>query len=455
MRNLNFLALIVILISAVIFTSCESQPPAPKNIIVLISDGCGFNQVEATSFYEHGKTGMQVYEQFPVTLACTTYPAHSVGYNPDSVWASFDYVRIKPTDSAASGTAIATGVKTYNGALGVDTLKKPVENIVERMENEGKSSGVVSSVFFSHATPAAFLAHNESRSNYAAIAESMVLDSRAEVIMGCGHPWYGDSGEMISDTTWKFVGGPDLWQAMNEGGVGGDADGDGHDDPWKLIMDRSEFQALAEGNTPERIIGVAKVAATLQQKRKGDVNAEPYAVPFNENVPTLAEMTRGALNVLDNNRRGFFLMIEGGAVDWSGHANQSGRLIEEQAGFNEAVEAVVGWVEQNSNWDETLVVVTSDHETGYLTGPGSDPKNQTADAITEIWQPIRNNGKGELPGMEWHSGGHTNSLVPFYAKGRGSERFAQHVRGTDPVRGPYIDNTGIGKVMLSFYGSQK
>ncbi len=83
-------------------------------------------------------------------------------------------------------------------------------------------------------------------------------------------------------------------------------------------------------------------------------------------------------------------MVEGGAVDWAAHANQSGRVIEEEIDFNHSVEAVVEWVEKNSNWGETLVIVTGDHETGYLTGPGSDP----------AWMPLVNNGAGYLPGME-------------------------------------------------------
>jgi len=122
-------------------------------------------------------------------------------------------------------------------------------------------------------------------------------------------------------------------------------------------------------------------------------------------------MTRGALNVLDNDADGFFLMVEGGAIDWAGHANQSGRLIEEQADFNEAVAAVCDWVEQNSSWSETLVIVTGDHETGYLTGTAG------------VYDAVLNNGQGNMPTLAWNSGDHTNQLIPFYAKGAGAEIF--------------------------------
>ena len=136
---------------------------------------------------------------------------------------------------------------------------------------------------------------------------------------------------------------------------------------------------------------------------------------------------------------GFVLMVEGGAVDWAAHANQSGRVIEEEIDFNHSVEAVVEWVEKNSNWGETLVIVTGDHETGYLTGPGSDP----------AWMPLVTNGAGNLPGMEWHSGDHTNSLIPFFVKGRGATLFRKDPQVlSDPVRGHYIDNTMIAEVLF-------
>jgi alkaline phosphatase len=131
-------------------------------------------------------------------------------------------------------------------------------------------------------------------------------------------------------------------------------------------------------------------------------------------------------------------MIEGGAVDWASHGNNSGRMIEEQIDFDNAVRAVIDWVQANSNWGDTLLVVTGDHETGYLTGPGSDP----------LWNPIINNGAGNLPGMEWHSGDHTNSLIPLFAKGDAARMFKSYADEFDPVRGRYLDNTELAKVLF-------
>jgi alkaline phosphatase len=154
-------------------------------------------------------------------------------------------------------------------------------------------------------------------------------------------------------------------------------------------------------------------------------------------------MTNAALNVLDEDPDGFFLMVEGGAVDWASHNNQSGRMIEEQADFNKAVETVINWIKKNSNWGETLLIVTADHETGYLTGPDS------GDTPTgPVWNDLVNNGRKVLPGFEWHSGSHTNSLVPFYAKGRGARLFKKATAGDDPVRGTYVDNTSVANVIF-------
>jgi alkaline phosphatase len=96
------------------------------------------------------------------------------------------------------------------------------------------------------------------------------------------------------------------------------------------------------------------------------------------------------------------------------------------------------WVQANSNWGETLLIVTGDHETGYLTGPGSDP----------TWELVVNNGAGEVPGIEWHSGSHTNSLIPLAAKGDSARAFRWLADEMDPVRGPYVDNTQLAQVLF-------
>jgi alkaline phosphatase len=426
--------------------ACRPKDKA-KNVIVMISDGMGYNQMLAGDYFEYGATGEQAYQQFPVRTAMSTYSAYG-SYDPLQAWGLFDYVKTAPTDSASAATAMSTGVKNQDGVIGVGVDGKPLYHVAQRAEALRKSTGVITSVQWSHATPAGFVAHNASRNNYAAIAAEMINDSGTDVIMGAGSPLYNDTGApRTPDPTkdYKYVGGETTWNALVNGTAGGDADGDGDADPWKLIQSKFQFKRLAYARTtPARVCGTARAATTLQQARAGNAMADPYTVPMNANVPDLAIMAKGALNVLDANRKGFFLMVEGGAVDWSSHANQPGRTLEEQADFNEAVEAVVRWVDRNSSWNETLVIVTGDHETGYLWGPGTGVPGGNG-----TWVPLVNNGEDATPGMQFNSGDHTNALIPFFAKGVGAGDLRSAAKKVDPIRGKYLDNTAIADTVFS------
>ena len=119
-------------------------------------------------------------------------------------------------------------------------------------------------------------------------------------------------------------------------------------------------------------------------------------------------------------------------------------MIQEQEDYVRAVEAVVRWVETKSNWQETLVVLTADHETGLLWGPKSD---------SLAFDPIVDNGPDRMPGLKFQSKGHSNSLVPLYVRGNGQKCFAAAVAGNDPVRGAYVDNAGVGKLLLRAVGA--
>jgi len=453
-QNLIRQLLVFILISLIGYSCSQlgrSPKQKPKNIILFISDGCGYNHIDAASLYSYGETGQQIYERFPVKYAMSTYSINTGQYQPDSAWTEFNYVQRKPTDSAAAATAISTGVKTYNGAIGIDTTHQQLETVAELFEKIDKSTGLVTTVPLSHATPAGFAAHDSSRSNYRSIAQELFFESQLDVLMGTGHPYYDDDGHVAPDTVYKYVGGSEIWQALLAGKVDEDANGDGVADNWTFIETLVEFRSLITGETPSRLVAVPQVRSTLQQNRSGDRNAAPFVVPLNQSVPTLAEMTQVALNVLDNDPDGFFVMIEGGAVDWASHANQSGRMIEEEIDFNKAVEAAVAWLNSNSSWDETLIIVTGDHECGYLTGPNSGNIVQADSTIKAVWQSLVNNGKGNLPGMEWHSGSHTNSLIPLFAHGAGSDLFHQYADEVDPVRGKYVDNTEIARVLFDLF----
>lgn len=426
-------------------SAAKACKPGAKNVIVMISDGMGYNHMLAGDYFQYGATGVQQYQRFPVRTAMSTYSVNG-SYDPLQAWGLFDHAKADATDSASAATAMSTGVKNQDGVIGLDVNGKPLYHVAQRAEVLKKSTGVITSVEWSHATPAGFVAHNASRNNYAEIANEMINDSATDVIMGAGSPLYNNTGAPVTPPQYKYVGGIDTWNALVNGTAGGDADGDGDADPWKLIQSRFQFERLAHmKKAPARVCGTARAATTLQQSRDGDGQAPPYTVPMNANVPDLRTMTKGALNVLDANRKGFFLMIEGGAVDWAGHGNQPGRLIEEQIDFNQSVDAVVRWVERNSSWDETLVIVTADHETGYLWGPGSG-----ADASGNgTWMPLVSNGEDAVPGMQWNSSDHTNSLVPFFAKGPAAKEFRAVARRVDPQRGRYLDNTAIADTIFS------
>ncbi|MCC6490968.1 MAG: alkaline phosphatase, partial [Candidatus Hydrogenedentes bacterium] len=429
-RLISVSALLLGLCAAGIAQEEAPSGPHAKNIIVMIADGWGFNHVEATDYYQYGELGQQVYEREFKVYGMDTHSASGKPYDPEKAWADFAWVKEGATDSAAAATAMSTGSKTVNGAIGVDEKELPLEHIADLAEKKGKATGVITSVLLSHATPAGFSAHDRSRGNYEEIAKEMIGKSGLDVVMGCGHPDFDKDGKPLAEgaeKSYRYVGGEETWKQLLAGQAGGDCDGDGTADPWSLVQTREAFQALANGETPKRVIGVVPVQTSLQVERKRDDNPAddmPFQDPLLETVPTLAEISLAAINVLDNDPDGFFLMIEGGAVDWASHAGHGPRMIEEMIDYNKAVEAVVAWVEKNSNWNETLVIVTGDHECGYLTGPDSDPE----------YKPVVNNGKGNLPGVKFNKGSHTNSLIPIFVKGAGAELFDAAVIGTDPKR---------------------
>jgi alkaline phosphatase len=426
-------ALAAVLALVIILWASVAQAAA-KNVILMISDGLGYNTIKATDYFT-GSTA--VYESFPVRYAVSTYSAGlpekpAADYNTVLAWGLPGYLKFRPTDSASAATAMATGVKNYDGVLNISTTGQQLKTITEIANDFQKSSGVVTNVQWSQATPAGMFAHNASRNNYAAIAMEMVgSSSPLKVIMGAGNPNYDNNGEPASKTA-DYVGGTATWNDLVNGTHNG----------FTLLQTKSEFEKLANGITIfDKVVGTFQTNTTAQQARtsppKGAAPENPSGVAFNSNVPSLATMTLGALNVLTQDQDGFFLMIEGGAVDWANHANQLGRMIEEQQDFNEAVEAVVTWIEKHGSWSENLLIVTSDHATGALWGPKG------------VYNDIVDNGKGNLPGAQFYSGEHTNELVPLFAKGAGSELFAAYADKIDPMRGAYIDNTAIFQVLKS------
>ena len=238
----------------------------------------------------------------------------------------------------------------------MDNFNRPCKNIVEKFQEKGKKTGVVTSVQFSHATPSAFVAHNVNRKNYWAIAEEMIRVVQPDVIMGGGHPGFDGHGSPVTPQ-YKYVSLEDYRYLGGEG-----ASGNG---PYVLVEKREDFLKLIHGNPASKIFGLAQNSKGLKPSPAGGSGESG-------DTPTLKEMTQGALRVLGQGRKGFFLMVEGGAIDRGHHANDLNLAIGETLRFQEAVQSVMNWIEDPQNpqggWDRNLLIVTADHETGYLSG---------------------------------------------------------------------------------------
>lgn len=280
------------------WTNSESNN-APKNVILLIGDGMGPEQVKAAGMYANGTPGSLSFEQLPHQAEMTTHSAN----NPI-------------TDSAASGTAIATGVKVNNEVVSVAIPGdgQPLQTVLERLQASGKSTGLVTTTEITHATPAVFAAHQQDRSNQSEIARDYLNTSRPEVLFGGG-------GAGMSAKAAETAG-------------------------YQVVTNQPQMQAL-DTETVTRVSG---------QFGQGHL---PYEYDGVGELPHLRDMTKTALNILDNDPDGLFLMVEGGRIDHAGHANQIKRNVTETVEFANAVTEVLKWAE---NHPDTLIIVTADHE---------------------------------------------------------------------------------------------
>jgi alkaline phosphatase len=447
----------------------------PKNVILMLSDGTGANTIAATGMYA-GKLGKQIYDGEAWTKSyVSTYPLRTtetpidgprgltqdpdVVYDPAKNWdttpvttttgrnpdhfAGYAWTKRTAPDSANTMVSVVTGRKTYNNAVNVDGNGKPMTTFAELSQRAGKAVGVVTTVQFADATPSvAGGAHNVSRDNRTAVAAEMLNAGLLSVIMGAGNPDYDNDGKARAMPNYSWVSIND-WTALRAGN---------HPGGFKLIQNVGEFEALASAaTTPAKVAGIARSFDGTQAYRGGANPAveTPFSVPRRKDVPALKTMALGALNVLDADPDGLFLMIEGGGVDRAMHANNMGRVIEERMEFDEAVEAVSAYLDANTagnNWSNTLVIVTGDHD-HLLLGPDSD---------TVPYQPLVDHGAGHVPGYKWQNAGHSNQLVPLYARGPGAAMFLACANQQDTYtdrsgrsfgRGAYLDQTEIFAVM--------
>lgn len=290
-----------------------------KYVFFFIGDGMSYNQMHSVQVY-HGNN--KVTEVAPAKMAFPQFPASGVQYVHDAT--SF------APDSASSGTSLATGIKTLSGvlAMGIDKVTAP-ENISSKVIKKGMKVGVVSSVTINHATPAVFYAHNESRNNYYDLAMQMAPS---------GVTYFG--GGTISQNTGKNKDQKDMYEVLAEEG-------------FKIAKTKEEIESLNKDS--------GKVYAVTPAVQ--DSGAMPYQIDMKDEDVRLKDFVRKGIDVLDNDN-GFFMMVESGKIDWAGHANDAKAVIGDVEQLDDAIKVALEFAQKHP--EETLIVVTGDHETGGM-----------------------------------------------------------------------------------------
>ena len=294
----------------------------PKYIFLFIGDGMSYPQVQSASYYlgaAASNGGVETKElsfmNFPVVGSAQTFD--STSFCPDS---------------ASTATSISTGNKTYSGVINMDTSKTiKFETISEKLKEQlGYKIGVLTSVNLNHATPAAFYAHQASRKNYYEIGQEMIAS---------GFDYFAGGG--LLDPTGKGKDLPNLYDVAKEAG-------------YTVTTTQSEIATVTKDT--------GKVIAIDENLADGD--AMSYNMDLQNGQWNLADYVEKGIEVLDN-EKGFFMMVEGGKVDWACHANDAAASINDTLALDAAVQEAYKFYEKHPS--ETLILVTGDHETGGLT----------------------------------------------------------------------------------------
>ncbi|UOR12540.1 alkaline phosphatase [Halobacillus amylolyticus] len=286
----------------------EVDKHAPKNVIVMVGDGMGVGQLEIARLMEHGKDGQLFMESLENVALMHTYSANNFA-----------------TDSAAAGTAIATGEKTNNESIGVDAEGNEVDSILDLYQDAGKKVGVISTNTVTDATPAAFTGSAANRwSGQEEIARQM-LTNEYDVLLGGGASYFGPGKQ----------NGKDLVEAFEDKG-------------YSTV---STEEGLENVENTEKLLGLFSPSYMSYKTDRDELNSKE---------PSLQEMTDKAIEVLSNDKDGFFLMVEGARIDHAAHAGDATGVWKETIEFDQTVRQVVTWAEQRK---DTLVVVLADHET--------------------------------------------------------------------------------------------
>jgi alkaline phosphatase len=443
-----------------------------KHIILLIGDGMNIEHEIAASRYLYGGDFELSFQKLPyeanvATWDVSTYKYWSGGsYDPNVVEPRLGYdpakggkkpyplgpeldgaeayLKAKATDSASAATAWATGYKTDDGNLAWlpgDPDNGALKTVAELLrEKKGYAIGVVSTVPFTHATPAAHVSHNKSRNNYHAIGTEILTQVRPEVVIGGGHPGYDGT------PTFNYISGPDYINFKN--GIYASeyvfVEREAGKDGGVSVLTAAQ-QAAAAGKKLFGLYGM-EGGGNFESLKPLDAPGTPAVKQATTENPTLTEATLAALKVLSQDPDGFFLMAEQGDIDWANHANDFQRMVGCTKDLHDAVQAVIDFVNQpddEMDWDNTLMLVHSDHSNSYM-------RNREVLGAGDLPQ---QNGAGYPDGeVTYGSTGHTNELVRLYAMGAGTMKFHKYegkwYRGTR-----ILDNTQLFHMMMEAAGA--
>ena len=356
-----------------------------KNIIFMVPDGMGLSNVTATRIYKNGLDGA------PLSFETLKHIGYQRTYSANSTI----------TDSAPAASAWACGEKFNNGEISFHGDGRPFKpSILELAKKKGKSTGLVATSTITHATPAAFGAHVVNRNCENEIARQFIEVTGVDLLLG---------------------GGVDKFKSVKADacGTSGDFIQKAQDRGYEVAYSKTELDnAVADGS--KKILGLFnKSGLTPEYTRAAGISE-----------PRLPEMTVAALKILEKNKHGFFLMVEGSQVDWANHAKDYPYQLGEMLAFDESVKVVRNWINADEDRKEnTLLIVVADHDTGgfAINGPQS--------ALLKA---------GETVEAGWTTGNHTGVDTIIWSEGPGSKELAK-----------FIDNTDIYGVMVKAMGGSK
>ncbi|MGJ7913402.1 alkaline phosphatase [Neobacillus sp. LXY-1] len=358
-----------------------------KNVIVFVGDGMGAAHRDAIRLASVGLNGNLAMDDMPVSGEVHTSSTSVI------------------TDSAAAATAMASGVKTYNGAIGVDANKKPVKTILEMAKSAGKSTGLVTTSQITDATPAAFGAHVTDRSLQSDIAKQYLENSKVDVLLGGGEDfWYpaGNPGayqdQPAKDPTEKSKG--------TQGNLVEEAKKLGYN----YVTNESEM----DKSKGSKLLGLFANEEMFEQREEGQ--GDLY-----DPVVSLPKMTEKAIDTLSKNKKGFFLMVEEEGIDEMAHENNAEKMLKAGRELDKSVAVAKEFAKKNP---DTLVLVVADHECGGLAIEDVSSTDESGDGISKEDGPFSvANSSGKFI-LDWTTSGHGGVSVPLTATGAGAELLA-------------------------------